>query len=80
MHMSVLGLSVGTPSVVLATQGKTEGLAALAHPLVRVVHPRPGFAEELLVACSAVADQPTTADRAAVPARLRALALDNFAP
>lgn len=59
MHLSVLGLSVATPSVVLATQGKVEGLMTLFDRPAWNIEPNEGFSEQVINVLIAISDLST---------------------
>lgn len=66
MHLSILSLSVGTPAIVLATQGKVSGLMSrVAHPEWCIV-PQPGMAANII----AQLDDALALDRATLNALL----------
>lgn len=48
MHLSILGMKAGVPSMVLATQGKVEGLMRLVGHPEWAVEPSPGFGERVV--------------------------------
>lgn len=47
MHLAILSLSVGTPAIVLATQGKVEGLMQAFDLPENCVQPVPGFGRKV---------------------------------
>jgi colanic acid/amylovoran biosynthesis protein len=75
MHLGVLGLSVGVPAVIVATQGKVEGLVALSEGHICLVEPVSGFGRSMVDLSAALVDM-QGGDQVAT--RLRALAHQNF--
>lgn len=75
MHLSIIALSQGVPAVVLASQGKVEGLTQLFAQGVQCVIPVKGFAVDV---CDSVARLANAAPLAEDIETVRIMALDNF--
>ncbi|WP_325484795.1 polysaccharide pyruvyl transferase family protein [Microbacterium sp.] len=63
MHLAVMSLSQGIPSITLATQGKVEGLMRLFGWPELCVTPRAGMADEIVRVADAALDGPDTSER-----------------
>lgn len=59
MHLSILALSMGTPAIVLATQGKVAGLMKLFGFPEHCVEPTPGFGSEVSLLIEKITAEPT---------------------
>ncbi|HEX5858132.1 MAG TPA: polysaccharide pyruvyl transferase family protein, partial [Microbacterium sp.] len=78
MHLAVMSLSQGIPSITLATQGKVEGLMKLFGWPELCIAPRPGMAEDIIRVAGTALDGPDTTERIRRGAeRARALADQN---
>lgn len=81
MHLSILALWSGVPSVTLARQGKVEGLAELFGLEECVVTPSPGFAEQCVRVLERILADPASyrSRTAAGLERARRLSMENYA-
>jgi len=80
MHLAILAMSVGTPSVVLATHGKVDGLMQMVGLRDWAVEPKTGFAASVAPIIEDVArgdDRFAQAVRDTLP-RLREMSAKNF--
>ncbi|MGW9113321.1 polysaccharide pyruvyl transferase family protein [Microbacterium sp. NPDC055683] len=80
MHLAVMALPFATPAVVLASQGKVEGLMALAGTPEMCVRPRVGLGADVvrLVEAALPAGSPARTSIAAAVPVLRGMAADGF--
>lgn len=79
MHLAVIGLSQGVPSVILASQGKVEGLAMRFPGSAAAIQPQAGMRETI---CARIEEFDQSSRRSEFRSQIeetRALALRNFA-
>lgn len=78
MHLSILALSVGTPAIVLSTQGKVSGLMTrVGHP-EWCVEPVPGMSKDAIAALRGALSPVGRESLTGKPAELAAVAKANF--